>query len=96
MLESKEEYKKLNIRFMKAITGINFRKLARFLDYVIAFATKEYYIFDSSLNELARRKYSQDHIEGKFSNMIVSLDQSHMILLFGSIYFVTLKEKPVT
>lgn len=47
-------------------------------------------MFDSSLNELARRSYAADHIEGNFGSASLSFDQTHVLVLFGGIYFVQL------
>ena len=51
---------------------------------------KEYLVFDSSLTELSRRTYVSDHIEGNFGSASLSFDQTHVLVLFGGIYFVQL------
>lgn len=78
------------IRFQTDCENANLRKLIRFGDYILGFAIKEYFVFDSSLTELSRRTYLSDHIEGNFGSASLSFDHTHVLLLFGGIYFVQL------
>ena len=48
--------------------------MIRFGDYLLGLATKEHFVFDSSLTELARRTYAADHIEGNFGSASLSFD----------------------
>ena len=82
------------LRFAAECLDVNIRKMIRFGDYILGLATKEYFVFDSSLNELARRSYAADHIEGNFGSASLSFDQTHVLVLFGGIYFVQLVSSP--
>lgn len=76
------------LRFQAECLNVNIRKLIRFGDYILGLAMKEYFVYDSSLNELTRRAYAADHIEGHFGSASLSFDQTHVLVLFGGIYFV--------
>ena len=67
--------------------------MVRFGDYILGLATGEYFIFDSALKELTNRSYSQDEIDGNFGSASLSFDASHLLLLFGGIYFVQLENQ---
>ena len=67
------------------------RRIVRQGDYIIAFCSRDYYVFDSNLvlkND--KRAYSSDYLEGKFSNVGQSYEQGELMLLFAGIYFTRL------
>lgn len=62
------------LRFQTECLNVNIRKLIRFGDYILGLAMKEYFVFDSSLNELTRRTFATDHIDGHFGSASLSFD----------------------
>jgi hypothetical protein len=84
---------KFIVRFNVKILGVNFRKLLRQGESILAFASKDFFIFDNGLKQLSCRQYQVDHIEGRFSNIGEGVDPSEIMLLFAGIYFVKLENK---
>jgi hypothetical protein len=84
---------KFIVRFNARVAGVNFRKLVRHGESILAFASKDFFIFDNGLKQVSCRQYQADHIEGRFSNIGDSADSSEIMLLFAGIYFVKLENK---
>ncbi len=78
------------VRFNVRILGVNFRKLLRQGESILAFASKDFFIFDNCHRQESCKQYQVDHIEGRFSNIGEGSDPSEIMLLFAGIYFVKL------